>query len=263
MTDKTKNYLGWALVLAVLAVGVSALWYVQVYSRSSEPGAYRSFSVTGEGKVVAVPDIGRFTFSVVNEGGKDIGALQKDNVSKTNAIIDYLKQQKVDAKDITTEGYSLEPRYSYCTPSYRVGGGAEICPPASIVGYTVRQTVAVKVRDLAKVGDILAGVVSKGANNVSQLQFTVDDSSKLENEARAEAIDQAQARAKEIASAGRFKIGRLLSIQDNNYPTPYYGKALGLGGADMAMEAPTVPAPRIEPGSQEIVVNVTLSYEIR
>lgn len=179
MTDNIKNNLGRALALAALLVGVAAVWYVGVYARSSEPTSYRSFSVSGEGKVVGVPDVARFTFSIITEGGKDIAALQKDNVTKTNAVIDFVKQSGVDSKDVSTEGYNVEPRYqtSYCGPS--VYGTQSSCPPATIVGYTVSQTVAVKVRDLAKVGDILSGVVAKGANNVSQLNFTVDDPAKL------------------------------------------------------------------------------------
>ena len=258
MTEKIKNYLGWALIISVLLVGVASVWYASAYARSSEPGSYRSFGVSGEGKTVAVPDIARFSFSVVNEGGKDIGALQTANVKAANAIIDYLKQQGVDKKDISTEAYNLEPRYQTC--NYSVMGGT--CPPASIVGYTVRQTVSVKVRDLAKVGDILSGVVAKGANSVSQLNFTVDNPAALEAEARGEAIAQAKTKAEEIAKVGGFKLGRLLSI-DDSYPQPYYGKALGMGGDMRSEAAVAAPVPTIEPGSQDLTVQVMLRYEIR
>jgi uncharacterized protein YggE len=258
MKEQTKNYVGWALVVGIVALAIAALWYAQAYSRSSQPSSYRTFGVSGEGKVVAVPDIARFTFSVVTEGGRDLAALQTENTTKANATIDFLKAQGVDEKDIRTEGYNVEPRYQRSNCVARPGVAVP-CPPDTIVGYTVRQTVAVKVRDLAKVGGVLSGVVEAGANTVSQLNFTVDDPAELEAQARGEAIAEAQRKAELIARAGGFNVGRLLSIEDaGDYPRPYY--ADGMGGAEMALSK--VAAPTIEPGSQEIRVTVMLRYEI-
>lgn len=262
MTDKTKNYLGWAIIGGIVIFAVAALWYVSAYARSIEPSAYRSFSVSGEGKVITVPDIARFTFSVVNEGGKDIAALQQDNTKKVNAIIDFLKSKKVASKDISTEQYNLEPRYQTSNCGWRANGSEPaICPPPTIVGYTVTQTVAVKVRDLTKVGDVLAGVVAQGANTVSQLTFTIDDPAKAEAEARGRAIKQAQEKAQAMAQAGDFRVGRLLSIEDGNYYPErlYKSAAFGIGGADTSE---SVPVPTIEPGSQEVQITVIARYEI-
>ena len=169
-----------------------------------------------------------------------------------------MKAQSVDEKDVKTEGYSVEPRYQY----YGCETGA--CPPPAIVGYTVRQTVAVKVRDFAKAGEILSGVVTNGANSVSSLNFTIDDPTEVQAEARAEAIAKAKAKAKEIARAGGFSVGRLLSIDEGGYlpyPQPSYAtmEAYGRGGAGDAAKI----APPIEPGSQDVQVTVSLRYEIR
>jgi hypothetical protein len=253
MTEKIKNYLGWALVLGVLAVGVAALWYANSYSRMSDINFSRTFAVSGQGKVVVVPDIARFTFSVVSEGGKDLTSLQQDNVKKANAAIDFLKQQGVDSKDIATQAYNIEPRYETCFRGP--------CPPPTIVGYTIRQTVSVKARDLEKVGDLLGGVVSRGANSTFGPDFTVDDPTKLESDARALAIAEAREKARSVASAGKFSLGRLVSIEEgNNFPMAYGKGGGGMMDAAVSSQAPVVPA--FEAGSQDITVNVTLRYEI-
>ena len=261
MNENIKNYLGYALILAIVVSSFSAISYVRTYSDSIEPGTYRSFSVSGEGKVVAVPDVAEFSFGIITQGEKDLGSLQKENTTKLNKVIAFIKSNGVDAKDIKTQNYSVEPRYQY---SNNCGLGPQYssnpCLPPEIVGYNIAQSVSVKVRDFTKTGELLSGVVSNGANSVSQLFFTIDDPTALKNQAREEAIAKAQAQAKATAKAAGFGLGRLLSI-DEGYGGPvYYAKTMaadGLGGAEAA------PAPSIEPGSQDITVTVNLRYEIR
>ncbi len=257
MNEKLRGPLGWTIIIALLSVSFGVVKYVEVYSKSIEPSTFRSFSVSGEGKVVAVPDVARFTFSVITEGGKDLSALQESNVSKTNSAIDFVKSKGVDSKDIKTEGYSVEPRYQYANCS---SNGPTACPPPAIVGYIVRQTVMVSVRDFTKAGEILGGVVSQGANQVSQLAFTIDDPTSVENVAREEAIAKAREKAEAVADAGGFRVGRLLSIDEGGYyPSPYYDKAMGMGGDEMVRSS---IIPIVEPGSQEVKITVTLRYEI-
>ena len=261
MSEKIMNYLGLAIIFGILGVAIAALLYVNSYSQSIDPGTTRNFTVTGEGKSVAVPDIAEFIFSVITEGGTDIAGIQKQNVDKVNRAINFLKENGVDAKDIRTTGYNVSPRYSYssCPPVFSEGRDAVVCPPPKITGYTIDQTVQVKVRDFAKVGELLSGVVDQGANSVSQLNFTVDDRSGYENQARAEAIQKAKEKAVALAKAGGFHLGRLLSIDEGSSPIPYYGD-VGFGGGPSAVKE---AAPVIEPGSQEITVSVSLRYEIK
>lgn len=262
MNETTKNRLGLVLMVGIIVLAIAALWYAGSYAKTTDVNYSRSFSVAGEGKVVAVPDIARFTFSVVTEGGKDLAALQTDNVKKANAAIDFLKKNGVDSQDITTQAFNIQPRYqnSYCGP-IPYGGMSSACPPATIVGYTVNQTIAVKVRNLEKVGDLLAGVVSAGANTTTGPSFEVDNPAKLESEARAKAIEQAREKAEAVAKAGHFGLGRLISVDEGAMPYAY-----GKGGGvmmDMVESRAAAPiAPTIEVGSQDVIVNVTLRYEI-
>ena len=254
---ENKIWLYWAGIIMMIAFAVSSLWYVSAYNESIQPGNFRSFGVSGEGKAVVVPDVARFTFGVVSEtGGQNIAAIQTQNTDKMNKIIAVLKSAGIKEADIKTENYNLSPRYNYC--AREIG----ICPPSQIVGYSIDQTVAVKVRDFSKIGDLLTKVVSAGATNISQVEFTVDDMEAVKNQARSEAIARAREQAKAIAKAGGFRVGKLLSLEEGgNYPYPMYSKGMGGVAMDMVEQAVSV-APSIEPGSTEIMVNVVLRYEI-
>lgn len=259
MNNKIKNYLGVAIIVVLLFMAYAAVSYVKTYSKSIQPSSFRSFSVSAEGKVVAVPDVAQFSFGVKTEGGKNIADLQSENAQKVNKAIDFVKSNGVDAKDIKTTNYSLDPRYQYYDCSHPESSIAP-CPPPDIVGYTVSQTVSVKIRDFKKIGDILAGVIQSGANEVSSLSFTIDDSTLVQDQARNEAIAKAKIRALSVAKAGGFRLGRLLSIEESYTPSyryDYLSAAKGIGGGETA-----TPAPTIEAGSQEVTVTMTLRYEI-
>ena len=260
MSESVKNYLGIAAAAILLIFAYAAISYVNSYSQSIEPSAFRSFTVSGEGKITAIPDVAQFNFSVITEGGKDIAKLQKENTEKGNKIIGFIKSQGVEDKDIKTQNYNLEPRYQYFNCYQPMDGKSKSCPPPEIVGYTIRQTVSIKVRDFSKIGDILAGAIENGANSVSQLSFEIDDIDKIKNQAREEAIKKAKEKAESIAKAGDFRLGKLLSIEEEGFaPTPYYLKNMELS----PMDAGGLPSPTIEPGSQEVTVNIVLKYEIK
>jgi len=247
-----------ALILVLLTAVYGILSFTGSYARAIDPSSVRSFSVSGEGEVVASPDIAVFTFGILTEGGVDIAGLQDKNSESSNAAIDYLKGKGIEDKDIKTQYFNISPRYQYSN-CYRTEG--QVCPPPAIVGYTIRQDVQVKVRDLSTAGELISGVVEKGANTVSQLSFSIDDPSALEQEAREKAFAEAEAKAESLAKAGGFKLGKLLAVSEGyNNGNQYRSfelatdSAYGVGGG---------VAPKIEPGSQEVRISVNVQYEIR
>lgn len=259
MEQKAKQYTLISVGVAALIFSLAAWAFVDAYSKSIEPNSFRSFSVSGEGKVIAVPDVAKFTFSVVTQGGKNLGELQKKNIDSMNEVIAYVKEQGVAEKDIKTQTFNVEPRYQYY--SCKDGG---VCPPAEIVGYTVTQGVEVKVRDFEKAGDILSGVVSHGANTVSGLTFTIDDPSTVMAKAREQAIEKAREKAKQIASVGGFSVGKLLSIDESGYQPMYDNYLRNAKVMNVTMESTGAAAsPTIQAGSQDVTVNISLRYEIK
>lgn len=254
MEWKNKDYLKMTIIGALMIFALSTMAYVYAYSRTMQPAS--AFSVSAEGKAVMVPDTAKFTFTVLAQGGTNPVKLQKDNTAKVNAIIKYLQEQGVDKKDIKTEGYYLNPQYSYSV--CREG----TCPPSKITGYEVRNTTSVKTKDFDKAGELIAGVTERGANEVSGLDLTVDDKTAIENQAREEAMKKATEKARSMAKAGGFRLGRLLSI-DEYAPgevVPMYGMG---GGSEMSVMPKATTPIDVQPGSQEFIVNVNLRYEIR
>ncbi len=244
--------------LSLLLIAIAALLTAVEYARSVDK-VYptRTFSVEGEGSIDIVPDVAKFSVSVVTDGGKNVAEVQAKNTEKMNAVTNFLKEAGVAEKDLKTDEYTLSPRYEYpnCV-------GLTICPQPSINGYTLTQTLRVTVRDTGKIGELLSGAVVSGGNSVSQVAFTVDDEEAAKADARKEAIEQAQAKAARLAKDAGFDVGRLVSLYESPQMLAVGGEgdaysmksASGMGGA---------PSPSIQPGTNETKVNVTMTYEIR
>lgn len=254
MSKQIKDYLGLSAIAGLILVVIAVFWFAVSYSDSVDPET--SFSVSAEGEVVAVPDVAEVTATVITEGDLDLGNLQDENTTKMNGLIEYIKEQDVDEKDIKTTSYNINPRYQnrYC--SEREGD----CPPPEIVGYTVRQNVNIKIRDFSNIGSILSGVVREGANSVSGLSFTIDDPTEVRAEARKQAIEKAKEKARNMAEDVGFSLGELLSIHENTH-SPY--QSVYLEERAVSDAAGGGASPNVEPGSQEVKVNVSLSYEIK
>lgn len=240
--------MGVALVILALVTAGGVVLYVQSYSNGIP--AVRTFAVTGEGEVVAIPDVAQFSFGVIVEGGEDISALQEMNVEKMNAAISFLKDAGVETNDIKTQSFQIDPRYKN---QYCVRG--ESCPVPEIIGYKVSQSARVKIRDFGVIGSVMTGLVDQGVNSISQLSFIIDDDTALENEARAKAIEQAKEKAKAVAVAAGFGLGRIIAVDENS---PVFYPRLESLSFDSAASTPI-----IEPGTQTVTVRITLTYEIR
>ncbi len=251
---KLRDGLGGALILLALTAAVGVVVFLTNYSQGIAPG--RTFSASGTGEAVGVPNVAQVTVSVLTQGGKDVSSLQSRNTQKANSIISFLQSQGVQSKDIQTQSYNLEPNYTY----YSCTSGSS-CPPPTITGYTITQSIQIKIRDFGKIGSIITGVVNNGANTISQLSFTTDSTStlSLEDQARSEAIDKAEARARAIARETGFRLGKLVSVSisynGEQPPIPVYQMSAVSGGA-------AAPVPEIQSGSQKITATANLTYEI-
>jgi len=258
--NRAKRVLFWAGALALIAVAYSVFVLAGAFSNSLAASSSRSFTVVGEGKVTAKNDIAQFTYSVTIQGGKDIAKIKAESDSKTANILAYLKSQGVEAKDIKTVNYSLEPRYQYfACPA--IQSASVPCRPSEIAGYTITQTDSVKIRNLTKVGTIVSGVLDKGANDVSQLTFTVDDQVALRDQARALAIAQAKVQAKNLAKAGAFQVGKILSINENQGPDYYLNREMA--PKTVMMDAGAGSVASVSAGSNDIVSTLVVRFEIK
>jgi uncharacterized protein YggE len=263
--DKIIEATHWPRMMAAAALGVLALFLLTATFAEfkglrfigSGVAATNTINVSGEGEVFAVPDTATFSVTVQEEA-KDVKTAQSVATKKNNDIIAYLKGAGVDAKDIQTTDYNVYPQYDYsnaaCTGGY--------CPPGkqTLRGYQVTQTLTVKVRNTDKAGDLLSGVGSRGASQVSGLSFTIDDQKGLEAEARGKAITDAHTKAEALAKQLGVQLVRIVGFSEDSGGRVYYAKTMAMS-ADMGGAA--APAPEIATGQNKISSNVSVTYEIK
>ncbi|MDE2213143.1 MAG: SIMPL domain-containing protein [Patescibacteria group bacterium] len=218
-------------------------------------------TVSGEGHAYAIPDTAEFTYSVVSDK-PTVAEAQSDATTIANAVTSYLESAGVSAQDVQTTGYSISPQYQYQNAACPVSSGTTplYCPPGRqiLIGYEVQQTNDVKVHSLSSAGDLLTGIGSKGATEVSGLSFTVSDPTTVDEQARDQAVAQAKASAAELAQSLGVSLGHIVSFTETNGqpPGPMYAMAASAG--NVAASAPT-----ISPGQNEVTSDVSITYEIR
>lgn len=223
------------------------------------PSAPNVITVTGSGESVSTPDIATFSFTV-SETAKTVAEAQDLASKKINATLKAIRDSGVEDKDIKTTSYNINPRYEYQNSIC----SAYSCPPSKsiLIGYDVSQATTIKVRDLKKAGELLATIGSQNVKYLSDLTFSVDEPESIQAQARAEAITEAQNKAKVLAKQLGVSLVKIVSFSEDNggyYPRPIYG----MGGADMAVTKTANVAPEISTGEQKITSNVTITYEIK
>lgn len=219
-----------------------------------EDSQVNTITVSGKGEIIVKPDIATISFGVSAEN-LDVAKAQKESATKINNIIDFLKKNGVDEKDIKTTNYSIYPRYDYnrSSNSYPYGGNQVLA------AYVVSQSVEVKIRKIEDAGTILGGVGEFGVTDVSGLNFSLDKADEVKDKARDLAIADARAQAKVLAKSLGVHLGDVSSFSENgNYPVYSMMEksvAMGMGGDSVAPQLPT--------GESKIISNITITYEIR
>lgn len=234
-----------ALVLVALGAGLPVL--VQ-WGASLSPS--RTVTVTAEGQTTATPDLAEVTFSVVSTG-QNPQTLESNNTQTMNAALQFLASQDIATSDIATTGYDLEPAYNYDNMTQR----------NYITGYTLTQTVTVKIHDLSNVATVLGGLTPLGVNQVGSVDFTFNDPNEYLAAARADAMNQAELKAQQLAEEAGTSLGEVVSISENGIipqPYPVYNMS-----APTAMGVAAASTPNIQPGSQDITDDVTITYALR
>lgn len=208
-----------------------------------------SITIVDSGEIYAKPDLGIISFSVVSEAKTSYDAMS-ENTEIMNKVIEGVKGQGVEEKDLKTTSYNIYPRYEYEGGVYYSSG------KRTLVGYEVTQQLQVKIRDLEKAGAIIEAAASAGSNQVGSLTLTIDNEDELKEQARIQAIDKAKEKAEKLASQLGVRLGKIISFSENNY-YPLYTDSFtekGLGGA--------APVPDIQTGENKISVSVSVTYEI-
>ena len=204
------------------------------------------FSVNGVGETVAKPDIAYVTAGVESQGS-NVSQVQSEVNAKNAAIAEAMKRLGISEDDIKTANYSIYPTYDYTN-------GRQ-----SITGYNARTSLRVKIRDIDRVNEVVDAATNAGANSVGGVTFDVDNREEAIREAREKAVADAKKKAEEAARVAGFSLGKLINYSENEYGAPGLYRAadialpMAVGGGDT----------KLETGSMEIKLIVTLSYELK
>jgi uncharacterized protein YggE len=231
------------LLLAVLA-GIVGVLYARPATAQTSVGVpgMRQVTVVGHGEIKGRPDTATIQIGVETEAPVAKDALAK-NTEQATALQAKLKDLGVAEKDIQTSNFNIYPTYA--------------ADGRQITGYHVSNSVIVKIRDLAQAGNLLDQVVQAGANSINGISFSVDDPNALLGQAREQAMQNARARADQLAKAGGAAVGDVLVITENvgsQPPTPM------MYAAPEAADSKAVP---VQAGEQSFTIDVQVTFALR
>lgn len=201
--------------------------------------------ITTHGEVQRAPDIASIQAGVIARNADAKQALT-DNTRQMTAVMAALKHAGVDGHDIQTNAVALQPTYVY-------GNGQSV----KIDGYEARNTVEVRLRQMDKIGDVLAALVQQGANQIIGPTFIVDKPAAALDDARRDAMRQARARAELYAQATGLKVRRIVNISEDGQsaaPRPMPRMAMEINAA-----TPSVP---IATGENTLSVDLSVQFEL-
>lgn len=247
-----------SLLIIVLIINVIFFVMPLLASWRSSFAPSRTITVSAQGMTTATPDEAVIEFSVVTQGANP-QTLSDNNNTKMNAVLRFVSSQGIASSDIATTGYNLSPNYSYpVVPEPNVGGGTVTRPP-TISGYTLTQTVEVKIRDLTKVATVVGGLAPLGINQIGNVSYTFQNPNKFVGLARADALTNAGTEAAQMAAQAGTSLGEVVTVtESSNMPGPVgvYAMSAGFGAA----AAPV--APTLQPGTQNVTDMVTVTYSL-
>jgi uncharacterized protein YggE len=230
-----------ALTIVLATVGALAPAAAQ-----GEAVAPRTMTLVGTGEVRARPDTAMVRIGVMRRAVTAREALDAGNAAMAE-IIGYLRQTGIEARDIQTVNFAVNPVYVHDSTKQE---------PPRITGYDVSNDLQVTIRKLQDLGKVLDEAVSRGSNQIHGVQFTIAEPRQLQDEARRRAVSDATVKAQLYAQAAGVTLGPIRSIAESAVlpPVPVYMKAERMA-ADGA-----VP---VAEGEQVIEMQVNITWEIK
>ena len=175
--------------------------------------------VSGEGKVTTAPDVGFLNVTITAQGKKSKEAREENNKVSAEVLSKLKGDFKIAPKDLKTLGLQTYPQYEV------VKKGVKKAP--KIISYIIIHVIAVKIRDLSLIDDIIDGVSDVGEQvNVGQIDFGIDDETrnKLTQGVRKLAFADAKSKAELYCKEAGIVLGEIESLQENSYRGGGYQK---------------------------------------
>lgn len=226
---------------------------VKIRAKSVNPTNTITFKGTAE--IEAKPDVATFTITV-RENAPNIASAQQKMTEKSNKLLALFDQKSIAKKDIQTANYSTNPRYNF----ENVECHKHFCPqPKQVLqDYEATQSFTLKLRDVAKSGEILSAIAGLEIDEVNGPIFAIEDPAKLKSEAQAQAILKAKAEAKMTAKNLGVKLRKIIRFSaepTRHFPRPMMASRTAV--SNLATESV-----QIEAGENKVTSTVFLTYEI-
>lgn len=228
-------------VLACAAAGLVAVTVAGCDSAPPVQANPRQVTVVGSGQVQGVPDTLNADVAI-EVVAPDVTAAMNQTNERQQAVIDALTGSGIDSKDISTTGVSLQPQYG---------------DNSAITGYRAGNSIEVKIRKLDTASGALTAIVDAGGNatRINSVSFSIEDDSKLVDDARAQAFEDAKNRAQQYAKLSGLSLGKVISISE----APGGGPPPAPVPMPRGAMADAVP---LSPGQQTIGFSVTAVWEL-
>ena len=244
---------------SILIVFIAVFVFTEIKNNEREydyigknPEYQNTMTFSGDSKMSVTPDIAYLNMGLKTEK-KSVSDAQKENAETMKNFIAKLKSDyEVSNDDVQTANYTVHPQYDWKDGDQ------------NLRGYEVSQNIQIKVRNLENVSDIIGLAAEFELNQVNSLSFGVDNKDEFLEQVRKEAINEAKEKAKKVASDLGISLGRITdfyeSSSNGSMREPYYNmnyaknESMDMAGGSISSS--------VEIGSNEIIANVSITYEI-
>ncbi len=240
MTDLRK-WLPAAAAMALLLAACSGASYP-----ATAPQVH-TLSVTGTGSTRLAPDLALVTLGVQTRG-PDVGEAVDENNRRVTEVMAALREMGIAESDVATANFSVSTQQLYDERGQLTGE----------VQYWVDNIISLRVRQLDRLGQLLQTALSRGANTVQSVAFTVENPEDELDATRVLAMQDARRQAEQLAQAAGVELGEVLTVSEPVYMPVYMEaapSAFGKGGG-----GGYVPT---SPGVLEYQVQLSVTYAIR
>lgn len=244
-----KRFVKSILIAAVLALALSSCGQSDVHNM-------RTITVSGKGNVYVTPDRSTVNLSVITRNA-DIKSAQTENAETMKRVLSAISSAGISSEDIQTYDYGISQDYHWKDDEKVYGE------------YKVSNRIKVTVADVEKAGGIIDVAIQNGATGVDSLSFNYEDEPAAVKRARALAIENAKAIARESVETAGAKLGKVLIMEEQSGNLPSYMSRITSnslsqtwGGAAVYSDMADSSTP-FSTGKKEISVIMNIMYELK
>lgn len=231
--------LGITLLVSQARTGIAQTIPVQPQPREA------GISVLGSGIVMATPNTARVTLGV-EVTDASLANAQAEAARRMDAVVSRVKAAGISPDDIRTTAYTINAQYDQSQ---------------ALRGYQVQNQVEVRTTNVSGLGALLDDVVSAGATRIFGIRFEASNVDELKSQARDQAMQNARAKADQLARTSGVAVGRPILIEESDPAvTPVRAQT---GVAPAALAAAPAPTTPIQAGELMIQTQVRVVWAIQ